>query len=99
MDVEHLVRGAVGLAKAAAGIDRRDDEHALRAARRCAACIEHQTYGVADGVVGFCGGVTGGEYGRAGRVCHCLVTLTIAGHVRPMGKTLVEGESCPQGWF
>lgn len=102
VDVGSLLRGAVGLAKAATGVDRRGADRALWAAQRCARCPEHQQYGKdhgeADGVlVGFCGGVTGSERGKNGTVCHCVVTLTVCGQVRAFGKTLVKTEHCPQG--
>jgi hypothetical protein len=103
VDLAAVLHGAVGLAKAATGVDRRSDDRALWCAQRCARCPEHVTYGMkdhggADGVVvGFCGGATGPEQGQRGPVCHCVVSLTVCGQVRAFGKTLVRGEACPQG--
>lgn len=97
MDVMEMVRGAVGLAKAAVGAERRSEDGITWCTRRCTTCVEHERYELGGVEYGFCGRF--GEKGKAGPVCHCLVTVTIRGVTKAAGKLLVKGESCPQERF
>jgi len=90
-------KGAARYAAAVAAGRVRSEAAAAGFVAVCSRCPEWTLEPTSmDGVVaGYCGRLDG--RGKTGPVCGCLVSLTVAGVVYPAGKSVVEGEVCPQG--
>jgi len=95
------VEGGSRYAAAVARGDLATTPVAAARAARCSACPvrTERPMRAGGGSVGYCGEPFTERMESAVRSCGCLVTLSVEGETVAAGKTVVESEKCPNGFW